>query len=186
MRRQAEKTHLSSHANLHIFKEMPKRSGISRRFSLRGCRQIASSPRLFHVQLLVSALGGEVLDEKTCLCRKKRRPPYESGERRFKSPIPNIISFTQNQTNDDLFSFTRRMNFRNFGLFWAHRGEKFNEGAPKALQIAKHRAHPVRYRPKVGEPPRDRATKRGEVVHRQRKVAHRRSNLRLLREIVLQ
>lgn len=33
------------------------------------------------------------------------------------------------------------------GQFWAHRGEKINEGASKVLQIAKHRVHRVKYRP---------------------------------------
>jgi len=44
---------------------MPKRSGISRRFSLRGCRQIASSPRLFRVRLLVCDSTSDVFGGQT-------------------------------------------------------------------------------------------------------------------------
>ena len=139
MRRQAEKTHLSSHANLHIFKEMPKRSGISRWFSLRGSRQSLLLHGYSTFDYLFSTFGGEVLYEKTCLCRKKRRPPYESGGRRFKSLIPNIISFVQNQTNDDLFSFTRRMNFRNFG---AVLGASWGKNQRRRVQSVANRQAP--------------------------------------------
>lgn len=70
---------------------------------------------------------------------KKRRPPYESGERRFKSSLPNIISFDQNQTNDDLFSFTRRMNFRNFG---AVLGASWGKNQRRRVQSAANRQAP--------------------------------------------
>ena len=88
---------------------------------------------------LFSTFGGEVLDEKTCLCRKKRRPPYESGGRRFKGPIPNIISFAQNQMNDDLFGFMRRMNFRNFG---AVLGASWGKNQRRCVQSAANRQAP--------------------------------------------
>ena len=70
---------------------------------------------------------------------KKRRPPHESGGRRFKSLIPNIIYFAQNQTNDDLFSFTRRMNFINFG---AVLGVSWGKNQRRRVQSAANRQAP--------------------------------------------
>ena len=70
---------------------------------------------------------------------QKRRPPNESGGQRFKSPLPNIISFAQNQTNDDLFGFTRRMNFRNFG---AVLGASWGKNQRRRVQSAANRQAP--------------------------------------------
>ena len=52
---------------------MPKRSGISRRFSLRGSQQIASSPRLFRVRLLVFDSASDVFGEQELHFRQKKK-----------------------------------------------------------------------------------------------------------------